>query len=113
MAKNDIKSKVGAWAFLIGVLIALIIGVLPNKMPWMYAVLVVAGIIVGFFNVTDKESSTFLMAAVSLVIVSSLGSPSLANAWAVLKEILDALLVLFVPTTIVVAIKAVFGLAKN
>lgn len=125
-----IKSKensLGAWAFLIGVILSIIIGLSAFLIPIpalstystaIYAILVILGLIVGFINVTGKDTQTFLMAAVVLVIVSKFGMESVTGSLIgirvgdIVTSIFGALLTLFVPATIVVALKAVFGIAK-
>jgi len=120
-----VKSKenlLGAYAFLVGVVLAVIIGLFNKSLEsagvLFYSALVVIGLLVGFMNVGDKNSSTFLIASLSLVIVGSLGSEPLKyvalNNFAVtsLRNVLTSLLVLFVPATIIVALKTVFSLAK-
>jgi len=125
-----IKSKensVGAWAFLIGVILALVIGVSTKLIPipaltrysaQIYAILSILGIIVGFLNVTGKESQTFLLAGAVLVIVSRFGMDSVTGSLIgigvgdTVASIFAALLVLFVPATIIVALKTVFSIAK-
>jgi len=118
------KGKIlGAWAFLVGVVLAVILGILGTGYSWVLALLVIAGILVGLLNVTDKESSGFLLAGVSLVIVSAMGQNALdvfssVSLWSIpigtmLAGILSALLILFVPATIIVALKSVFDIAKN
>ena len=120
-----VKSKenlIGAYAFLIGVVLAVIIGLfqpqLASASNIFYLALVLIGLLVGFLNVGDKDSNTFLLAAVSLVIVSGLGNNTLifiSNISPILlslSNILSALLVLFIPATIIVALKTVFSIAK-
>ena len=123
MAKNS-KKLIGAWAFLIGVLVALVVGVIGDSLPaelqvWVLGVLVLAGILVGLLNVNAKETSGFLLAALALVIVSFMGGNVIDSFGSVsiigpmLKNILLYLLVLFVPTTIIVALKSVFEIARD
>ena len=125
-----IKSKensVGAWAFLIGVVLALVIGVSTKLIPipaltrysaQIYAILSLLGLVVGFMNVTGKDSQTFLLAGTVLVIVSRFGMDSVTGSLIgigvgdTVSSIFAALLVLFVPATIVVALKTVFSIAK-
>jgi len=120
-----VKSKenlLGAYAFLVGVILAVIFGLFNGALErnggLFYSALVVIGLIVGFMNVGDKNSSTFLMASLSLVIVGSLGMEPLKyialNNYVVtsLRNVLGSLLVLFVPATIIVALKTVFSMAK-
>jgi hypothetical protein len=114
------ESLVGAWAFLIGIILALIIGIIGKINPIVLGILAVLGVIVGYF-VTEKDSHTFLLAAVSLVIVSFAGIQGLVLSAAILgvdigeiiSTILGALLVLFVPATVVVALKMVFSISKS
>ena len=129
--KMVIKSKensIGAWAFLIGVVLAVIIGIstssflsiesITSHSAQIYAILVILGIIVGFAGVTGKESQTFLIAGAVLVVVSKFGMESVTGSLIgigvgdVVSSTFAALLALFVPATIIVALKAVFSIAK-
>ena len=112
----------GAYAFLIGVVLAVVFGFLtksPEKAGGeFYTVLILIGIIVGFTISGDKSSVTFLTASISLVIVGALGNEPLIfiaqNNFVVnaLRNILFSLMVLFIPATIVVSLKTVFSQAK-
>ena len=76
MAKEmDLVAKVGSWAFIFGVVVALVVGIFGGKGDLSVAttVLIILGLIVGLLNVTGKETTPFLLASVSLVIVSSMG----------------------------------------
>jgi len=120
-----VKSKenlLGAYAFLIGVVLAVIFGMFNKSLEsaggLFYSLLVLIGIIVGFMNTSDRDSHTFLIASLSLVIVGALGMEPLkyiaTNNIVVtsLRNVLGSLLVLFVPATIIVALKTVFAMAK-
>ena len=112
----------GAWAFLVGVVLAVLVGALAGNRinPLILGILAVLGLIVGYF-VSEKDVQIFLMASVSLVIVSYSGISGLVlNAALVgidigrlISGILGALIALFVPATIIVALKTVFSLAKS
>lgn len=121
------ENTIGAWSFLIGVILAITIGVATAVISspqftifsnWIYTLLAVLGIIIGFANVTGKETQTFLIAGVALVIVSKFGMDSLSvaiigiEAGKIAVCIFAALLVLFVPATIIVALKTVFSTAS-
>ena len=111
MAKNK-GNFLGSWAFLIGVILAVILGVAGIMSPtWIY-ILVVIGLIVGLLNVADAESKQFLLSGIALLIASALGQ-EVTSRVGVLNNILDALLAIFVPATIIVAIKNVFSLARS
>ena len=120
MAKKSIGDLVGAWAFLTGVILAVLIGLLGTSSTLGLTVLVILGLIVGLLNVGNKEAKTFLLAGAILVIVSYMGSNTLSFVSTIkdifvstIKDIFDALLILFVPATIIVALKAVFSIAKS
>ena len=112
----------GAWAFLAGIVLAVAIGIFAqeNINTWIVGVLALLGLIVGYF-VSDKDVQTFLLASVSLVLVSYAGIQGLVLSAAILgigighiiSSVLGALLVLFVPATIIVAVKSVFAIAKS
>lgn len=106
------RNKLGSWAFLIGVIIAVIIGLVPTTGNILPMILVILGIIVGLLNIADKEVTPFLMSGAVLIIAAGLGQNVLSIVPFV-GEIVTALLMLFVPATIIVAIKNVFGIAKN
>lgn len=108
MAKTSI---IGSWAFLIGLIIAVIFSFMDINATWA-TVLVVIGLLVGLFNIADKEVTPFLMSGTVLVIVSSLGADSVGSI-GFLGNLLGNLLLVFVPATIIVAIKNVFTLARN
>ncbi len=126
-----LKSKeniVGAWAFLVGVVLAVMVGVFTTliKIPYLvtysaqiYGLLVLIGIVVGsFIKVDGKESHAFLIAGAVLVIVSKFGRESVSGSLIglglgdVVSSIFGALLILFIPATIIVALKTVFSIAK-
>lgn len=110
--------KFGAYAFLIGIIIALISGILMLFIEPVVitSLLILLGLIVGFLNVTDTEVKDYLITAVSLVIVTALGGTSIADLaiiGPILAQILHAIMIFTIPATIVVALKEILSLAKN
>jgi hypothetical protein len=116
------ENLISAYAFLAGVVLAVIVGFFqsaPSELKNIfYILLVVLGLLVGFINTGDKDSITFLLASLALVIVGGLGNntimfiANLSPILSLLNTVLQALLVLFIPATIVVALKTVFSIAK-
>lgn len=121
------ENVVGAWAFLIGLVLAILVGILAGSSligvtisPLILGFLSLLGLILGFF-VAEKDVQTFLLASVSLVIVSYMGISGLVlgaaisgfNIGRIISSILQTLLALFVPATIVVALKTVFSISKT
>ena len=121
MVKSQ-ENLLGAGACVFGVILAVAVGLgqkyisnAAGNLP--YAILVVLGVIIGFLNVGDKDSMTFLLASLALVIVSGFGQSALIYVSQIpilgsMSAILSALLVMFVPATIIVALKTVFSIAK-
>lgn len=123
------ENSFGAWAFLAGVVLAVIIGVGTSSFlsinsvraysAEIYGILVLLGLVVGFsIKISGKESETFLFAGAILVIVSSFGKDSITGSLIgvglidIVSSTFAALLALFVPATIIVALKRVFSIAK-
>ena len=116
------ENLTGAYAFAIGVILAVLLGLfngsLESASGVFYSALVIIGVVVGYVSVSDKNTNTFLLASLTLVIVAGMGiQPLLFVAkqnFVVdkLRDILGALMVLFVPATIIVALKAIFAIAK-
>jgi hypothetical protein len=108
--------NLGSWAFLVGMILAVVFAFVAMA-PVIGALLIIIGLIIGLLNVTEKEVQPFLMAGTVLVVVSALGSQVLVgaifNQLPFLGRLLTNLLVLFVPATIIVALKSVFTIAKK
>ncbi|HPJ86866.1 MAG TPA: hypothetical protein PLU55_02005 [Candidatus Pacearchaeota archaeon] len=123
------ENFVGAWLFLIGVILAVLIGIataffipiskIATFSTPIYLILVILGIIVGIkINVSGKDSQNFLISSAVLVIVSRFGMESVRGSLIgigmgdLVSSTFSALLVLFVPATIIVAIKSLFSIAN-
>ena len=124
MAIRSRENVVSAWAFLIGIVLALLGGMLSALFGHLNAVvlgiLLILGFIVGFIGVSPNDITKFMTASVSLVIVSFAGSAGVRNIeflnWEIgniVSSTLGALLVLLVPATIVVAIRSLFSISQG
>ncbi|MDO8467417.1 MAG: hypothetical protein AABX48_00060 [Nanoarchaeota archaeon] len=111
MAKK-LGNMIGGWAFLIGVVLAIIFGFLGNVSTTITYILIAVGLIVGLLNVTSEEATPFLMSGTVLIIASFFGQVVVATI-PQLQGILGALLLVFVPATILVSIRNVFNLARR
>ncbi len=121
--------KYGEWAFLLGVLLAVVIGLFSSQLGsdmigYVYAVLVLLGLVVGLLNIREKEINSFLIATIALIAVASSWQPVTAILTTVMGSLGGALvawiqgffgaLVAFVsPAAFVVALKAVYNLASR
>ena len=116
-------SKLGQWAFIIGVLLAILVGVFAANLQsetkgTLTLVLVVLGLVVGFLNVTEKETTPFLVAAAALMLtatsVSTLQSINLGVDLGIyLASIVSQIAVFVAPAAVIVALKAINSLAKD
>jgi hypothetical protein len=116
-----VSQKVGGWAFILGVVIAIIAG-LASTFAAVYSgyvllVLVVLGLIVGFLNIKDKEVVNFLIAAIALMAVGTANLVSINLAVPMLGTLIQSLvqnIAAFVaPAALVVALKEVYNIAKK
>jgi len=120
------ENSIGAWAFLIGVLLAVVMGIFSGGYtnPIILTIIGFLGIVVGYF-VAEKDVQTFLFASAASVLAAYAGIQGFATNIAlrgitvsgveigkITASVLGALLFLFVTATIVVAIKTVFSIAK-
>ncbi len=102
---------IGHWAFVLGLVLAVIAG-FGGEIPALAAVLVVLGLIVGFLNVTEKESTSFLVGVIALLLVGTTGLGVVRYAtW--LVPILNNIVAFVAAAGLVVAVKQVLTIAKK
>jgi len=115
-------SKLGQWAFIIGVLLAIVVGVfsvgLKDYAGTLSLVLVVLGLVVGFLNISEKETTPFLVAAIALIAtaasVDTLKTIDLGVSLGIyLAGIVSQIAVFVAPAAVIVALKAINSLAKD
>ena len=103
-------NSIGGWAFLVGVLLAIILAFFElATFAW---IIVVLGLIIGLLNISEQETQKFLTAGVILVIVGALAGNMFASI-SYLTDIFNNLVALFAPAVVVVALKSVFEMAKK
>ncbi len=125
------ENSMGARAFLIGVIVAIIISLIKSFSITAYAdynqvfyiILIGLGILIGSITISSKDINTFLIAGTVLVIVSKFGLEGVINRLGgsilgistlglLAQEIFGALLVLFIPAVIIVALRSVFSISS-
>ena len=75
-------------------------------------ILIILGLIIGFVNVTAKETSLFLLATIALVVVGQVFGPlSVLSIGKYLDQILSYVATLMAPAAVIVAIKALWSVA--
>jgi hypothetical protein len=111
--------KIGIWAFYIGLIIALLVAIISPTSGYsrtFLAILAVLGIIVGILNVTYKEASTFLIAAIALLLSAS-SLIAIATLIPYLGDIiatfLQGIVIFIAPGAAIVSIRAFYDIAKR
>ena len=112
-------SKIGQWAFLVGLALAVVFAFVKAG-SWegvLTLVLVIAGLVVGFLNITEKETTPFLIAAIALMATSAARleviNDLVPNVGTWLQNIVVNIGVLAAPAAVVVALKAIKSLAQD
>ncbi|MEW5896340.1 MAG: hypothetical protein AB1668_01490 [Nanoarchaeota archaeon] len=118
---KKIANKVMAYSFTVGLVVALVLGLVsawlqPNVVALLTSVLILAGIVVGFSNISPTETKDYILFVTALVIVVSLGGDVLSKVQLVgayLEGVLRMILAFILPSVIVVGLKAILNLAKD
>lgn len=114
--------NIGYWAFLIGILIAIVAGIvaasgaLDAQSAGMVAiVLVILGIIVGFLNILDKDLTTFLIAVIALGLTgaSAGGLALIPYVGLTIANIVIYVGAFVAPAAVIVAVKVIWDLATS
>ena len=118
-----VDKRVGGYSFIIGVILAIVLGLASGALgaeaaTWLGSLLVVLGLIVGFLNVTGKETKEFLIVAAILVLVAYAGNAATGLGGVLylgsyIAAIFNQLLAFVVPATIIVALKEILALAQH
>ena len=116
--EDNMMAKFGSWAFIVGLIIAVLAGVVIPSAAWLMLVLAVLGLVVGVLNVTAKESTAFLVAAIALVTASgalkTILESSLGGQIAgIVGTVMGNIAVFVAPAAVVVAVRAIFALASE
>ena len=137
MAKDDLMLKIGSWSFLIGIIIALVIGLyqaytLENDssfltggntggaVAWVLAALGAIVGIIAFFGkgtITKQEAPSFLIAGIGLVVMYGVfsGMSGMLKPWigSLLQGISMCLAIFVAPAVGILAIKAIWDMGKQ
>jgi uncharacterized membrane protein len=132
---KSMLAKVGSWSFILGVLIALIVGIVigagalepldgdraGDTEGYIATILVVLGVIVGLVGalglgtITKEEMVGFLVAAIALVAVG-LGAVLFEKIPLIgdfLSGITGSMLIFFAPAAVILAIRYLWDVGRN
>ena len=109
-------STVGKWSFTLGLVVAILAAFITAvDAAIVFLVLFVLGLLVGFLNIAEKDSTRFLTGLIALFLigVSSLGALAVfGNVETYLTSILGNFLAFVGAAGLVVSIKTVFDTSK-
>ena len=106
-------NAMGRYAFLLGIVVAALLGF--TTFAYSTLVLVILGLIVGFINIAEEETTGYLVAVIALLVIglsglqvfSMLGS---LNVW--IQTVLASFVTFVAASGLVVAIKSVLKMGQ-
>ena len=124
------NQKIGVYAFLLGIIIAIIVGLLATyaatslgatTLGVTTTIVVVLGLIVGFLNISEKQITPFLIAVIALAVsgiaagTASLGfiNNAIPTLGTLVTNVVGNITIFVVPAGIVVALKAIWDMASQ
>ncbi len=114
----------GEYVYYLSLIVAVLAGIAVTASAsyanaWVGVLLVILGIIVGFLNVSDKESGAFLTATVALLVAGFVGTTGAftplngigAPLGSLIQNILMNIAVFVAPAAVIMAVKGIHGMA--
>ena len=113
--------KIGAWSFILGVAIAIVVGLYVGATSQTVStnivlVLGLLGVIVGVLNVTDREVGLFLIATIAFLTAVAALDRVLAVipvVGAYLIPVLGCLALFVAPGAAIIAVRALWDISKS
>ena len=103
----------GFGAFIVGLILAVVAGLLWPSNTTIIVVLIILGIIIGLLNITAKETMLFLIAVIALVVVGNVFVHlKVLSLGVYLGSILSYIAILVSPAAIIAAIKALWTVGR-
>lgn len=106
-----VDNRIGNWAFIIGVVLAILAAFVA--IPQLALILVILGLVVGAINVTGKETTSFLIAAIALLAAGTAGIAIVPTIGSYVDSVLKNIIAFVGPAALVVALKEVYALAAK
>ena len=111
MSTAILTPEVGRWAFVIGILIAILVGLSVN-IPGVAGILFLLGLLVGLLNIGERETTPFLIAVLALLTIGVAGL-QLGSLTDTIQAILTQFTAFVSAAALVVALKQVLTYAKS
>ena len=111
--KARVVGLVGFWAFIVGLIISVIAGLVLPGNAIVVLILVILGIVIGFLNISPKETQALLLAAIALIVVGNAFAPlKFLGIDTMIAGILAYITVLVAPAAVIAAIKTIWAIGK-
>jgi hypothetical protein len=111
--KARVVGLVGFWAFIVGLIISVIAGLVLPGNAIVVLILVILGIVIGFLNISPKETHALLLAAIALIVVGNAFAPlKFLGIDTMIAGILAYITVLVAPAAVIAAIKTIWAIGK-
>ena len=107
--------RLAHYTFFAGLLVAIVAGLFRSviRPELLVTTLVVLGFVVGLFNLTAKETTPFLVAAIALMLAGIVNLGLIPGIGIYLRSILSNIVVFVVPGAIIVGLKTIWKLASD
>ena len=107
--------RVAHYTFFVGLLVAIVTGLFRNLLQpeVLVTTLALLGFVVGLFNLTAKETTTFLIASLALMLAGIVNLGLIPGVGLYLRSILSNIVVFVVPGAIIVGMKVIWKLASD
>ena len=113
--------KIGGWAFLVGVVIAVIAGFASAPINaataaiagYVRLVIVILGLIVGFLNIGTRQTNDFLLASIAVILMGTANLSVIPLIGKYLENMVLNIAAFVTPAALVVGLKAVYVLASK
>jgi len=102
---------IGRWALIIGIILAVLAGAGFAAVPSLPVFLFILGLIVGFLNIAERESTSFLVAVIALLVIGVAGL-QLGRLTTVVVSILNNFIAFVAAAGLVVALKQILAIAR-
>ena len=106
---NRVLGIIGFVAFILGLLVAIVGGIVAPANSGIIVTLVILGIIIGALNIAAREIVLLLVATIALIVVGGVFEPiSVLGVGAMVDNILKLVATLMAPAAVIAAIRALW-----
>lgn len=114
MAKKANKTQIGKIAFVVGLILAVLAGLVPAISAYAYTtlIIVILGLVIGYKNVADKNVMSLLVAVIALGVIGKVTLSVIPQIGGYLVDVLSNVVALVGAAGLVVALKVAIATTK-